>query len=80
MAGCGRWLAAEANNRKGEFVLVVEGCAAEHFRRTGAARALALVAKLRPGFAMKQAVALASEITGARKNALYQAVLDDEQG
>lgn len=80
VAGCGRWLAAEANNRKGEFVLVVEGCAAEQIAERQFQRALALVAKLRPGFAMKQAVALASEITGARKNALYQAVLEDEQG
>lgn len=79
VAGCRQWLAADGNNRKGEFVLVLEGCSAEQIAERQFQRGLELVAKLRPGFAMKKAVALASEITGARKNALYQAVLDNEQ-
>lgn len=75
VAGCSDWLAADSNNRKGEFVLVLAGCSPEQIAEQQFQRGLELVAKLRDEFAMKKAVALASEITGARKNALYQAVL-----
>lgn len=80
LAGGCTWLAQEANNRKGEFVLVVAGCDAETLADQQFQRARSLVARLRPAFAMKEAVALASEVTGARKNALYQAVLEEDQG
>ncbi|MCC7270244.1 MAG: rRNA (cytidine-2'-O-)-methyltransferase, partial [Rhodocyclaceae bacterium] len=67
------WLAADADRRRGEFVLAVsapppaEGVPAE------AARMLdALLAEL----PLKQAVKLAAEISGASKNALYDLALE----
>ena len=67
------WLAADANRSRGEFVLVLhaqaevvaDGRAAhDHTLRT-------LLAEL----PLKQAVALAAELTGAPRNALYERAL-----
>ena len=67
------WLAADANRSRGEFVLVLhaqaevvaDGSAAhDHTLRT-------LLAEL----PLKQAVALAAELTGAPRNALYERAL-----
>ena len=67
------WLAADANRSRGEFVLVVHAQAAgvvdgsaahDHTLRT-------LLAEL----PLKQAVALAAELTGAPRNALYERAL-----
>ena len=68
------WLAADSNQRKGEFVLIVEGAGEEAEPGDGSAqRALtALLAEL----PLKQAVHLAAKITGEKKNELYQRALD----
>lgn len=79
LAGGCSWLDQDANNRKGEFVLVVAGCDPETLAEQQLQRARGLIARLRPAFTMKEAVALACEVTGARKNALYQAVLQEDQ-
>ena len=67
------WLNADANNQRGEFVLLVSG---EVARQEGMAaeteRILALLLKELP---LKQAVQLAVQITGAGKNELYQRAL-----
>ncbi|MDE2092474.1 MAG: 16S rRNA (cytidine(1402)-2'-O)-methyltransferase [Burkholderiales bacterium] len=68
------WLAADANRSRGEFVLVV------HAQATVAADSPALAhdATLRTLLAalpLKQAVALAAELTGAPRNALYERAL-----
>ncbi len=67
------WLAADANRSRGEFVLVV------HARATAPdAAPLAHDGVLRTLLAelpLKQAVALAAELTGAPRNALYERAL-----
>jgi 16S rRNA (cytidine1402-2'-O)-methyltransferase len=71
------WLATDPNNARGEFVLVLHGQPPD---ATGSAdtlpaeaeRALAL---LLPALPLKQAVALAAELTRAPRNALYQRAL-----
>ena len=68
------WLAADANRSRGEFVLVLHGLGLQ----ADADPALAHDALLRPLLAalpLKQAVALAAELSGAPRNALYERAL-----
>lgn len=69
------WLAADDNHRRGEFVVLVQGAPAADDDAIGAEaqRVLAILQKALP---LKQAAALAAEITGVRKNALYQLALE----
>ena len=69
------WLQADTNQQKGEFVLLLSGAEildkseiSEHARRT----LECLLAEL----PLKQAVKLATAITGENKNTLYQLALD----
>lgn len=81
------WLAADAQRQRGEFVLVLHATApqagADDDLPDAALRVLALLVAELP---MKQAVALAAQITGAPRNRLYEAGLkltrggDDEPG
>ncbi|MBI5435753.1 MAG: 16S rRNA (cytidine(1402)-2'-O)-methyltransferase [Nitrosomonadales bacterium] len=68
------WLNADANNQRGEFVLLVSGAAAQ---REGldaeVERVLALLLEELP---LKQAVQLAVQISGAGRNELYQRALE----
>jgi 16S rRNA (cytidine1402-2'-O)-methyltransferase len=67
------WLAADANRRRGEFVLVVEGApAAEDADADVSNRALTILLGALP---LKQAVDLAAKIGGGRKNELYKRAL-----
>lgn len=68
------WLAADANRQRGEFVLLVAGAAPLDGQALGedVQRVLQLLLAELP---LKQAVKLATEITGAKKNALYQLAL-----
>ena len=68
------WLEADANRVKGEFVLLVEG-APEGVAGISpeARRTLAILLEELP---VKQAAALASRITGVRKNELYDLALE----
>ncbi len=73
------WLNADANNQRGEFVLLVSGAAVQ---REGldaeAERILTLLLKELP---LKQAVQLAMQVTGTGRNELYQRALElKEQG
>jgi 16S rRNA (cytidine1402-2'-O)-methyltransferase len=68
------WLAADANRARGEFVLVL------HAAPTAAAEALpaealATLKVLLRELPLKQAVALAAELSGAPRNALYEEAL-----
>lgn len=69
------WLAADPNRSRGEFVVLAQG--AEPLPDSDvppeAQRVLAVLLRELP---VKQAAALAAEITGARRNALYQWALD----
>jgi len=68
------WLDADPNRLKGEFVLVVQGApmAGETQVEEGE-RVLALLLRELP---LKQAVQLAAEITGTKRNALYARALE----
>lgn len=69
------WLAADPNRQRGEFVLLVAGAPASDESEIGAETRRVLDILLRE-LPVKQAAALAAEITGARKNALYQLALE----
>lgn len=67
------WLNADANNQRGEFVLLVSGAPEKpEGLDTEAERILALLLQDLP---LKQAVKLAVQISGAGKNELYQRAL-----
>jgi 16S rRNA (cytidine1402-2'-O)-methyltransferase len=68
------WLAADANRSRGEFVLVVHALAgpAPDVESAGHDSTLRLLLAELP---LKQAVALAAQITGAPRNALYERAL-----
>jgi 16S rRNA (cytidine1402-2'-O)-methyltransferase len=68
------WLNEDANRLKGEFVLIVQGAATmadESAEQTE--RVLEILLREVP---LKQAVLLAAEITGAKRNALYARALE----
>ncbi|TFZ07055.1 16S rRNA (cytidine(1402)-2'-O)-methyltransferase [Ramlibacter henchirensis] len=67
----GGWLAADAQRSRGEFALVLHGVA-EAAHQDDGERVLRL---LLPELPVKTAVKLAAEITGAPRNALYEAAL-----
>ena len=67
------WLAADKNRLRGEFVLLVEGApAATNASDAEAERVLAILLAECP---VSQAAALASKITGKKKNLLYERAL-----
>jgi 16S rRNA (cytidine1402-2'-O)-methyltransferase len=71
------WLAEDPNRMRGEFVLIVEGAAAEPADSdTQAQRVLEILLRELP---LKQAVQLATEITGGKKNALYAHALETKK-
>jgi 16S rRNA (cytidine1402-2'-O)-methyltransferase len=71
----GEWLQQDANRQRGEFVLLVEPAPQQAEAEVGeeAQRILKLLLADLP---LKQAVKLAAEITGGKKNALYQYALE----
>ena len=66
------WVEADDDRRRGEFVLVIEGRAVE---RGGGVDARAALEALLAELPLKQAVALAAKVTGARRNDLYALAL-----
>lgn len=67
------WLDADANRQKGEFVILVEGAPpASDENDAEAERILAILLEECP---VKQAASLAAQITGKKKNALYERAL-----
>lgn len=71
----GAWLHEDANRQRGEFVLLVEGHAPQAAAEVDA-EALRVLQLLLNELPLKQAVKLATDITGAKKNALYQHALE----
>jgi len=70
------WLTADANRQRGEFVLVLHASQATAAASVDLpAAALAMLAVLLRELPLKQAVGLAAELSGAPRNALYQAAL-----
>ena len=69
------WLAGDAHRSRGEFVLVLHALAAVAADEGLPAAALQMLRVLQRELPLKQAVALAAEISGAPRNALYQQAL-----
>jgi 16S rRNA (cytidine1402-2'-O)-methyltransferase len=69
------WLAADSNRCRGEFVLVIHASAAAPAVAVGATEHDTLLRTLLAELPLKQAVALASKLSGAPRNALYERAL-----
>jgi 16S rRNA (cytidine1402-2'-O)-methyltransferase len=67
------WVKADPHREKGEFVVLVEGAAAG--LDAGDAQAERILAILLAECSVKQAAGLAAQITGRKKNALYERAL-----
>ena len=72
------WLAADPNRQRGEFVLLVEGAAPE-VAGTLSKDAQDLLQALLAELPLKQAVKLAAQISGAKKNDLYALALESQK-
>ena len=70
------WVKEDENRRKGEMVLIVEGHKAEEDALP--ADALRTLALLQAELPLKKAAALAAEIHGVKKNALYKSALEQQ--
>ena len=70
------WLNSDSDNQRGEFVIVLSGVEPEEALDENNLEAFRIAQLLEGDLSLKRAVALASEITGVRKNQLYQAMLD----
>ena len=72
------WIRADANRERGEFVVLVEGApAAQDGAEAEAERILRI---LLAECSVKQAASLAAQITGRKKNALYERALELKGG
>lgn len=74
---CCEWIVAGEHRRKGEFVLVLAGADQESLDRHTHQQAMSLVRELQPFMPLKKAVTLASRFTGARKNDIYAAAIEE---
>jgi 16S rRNA (cytidine1402-2'-O)-methyltransferase len=72
------WLKRSDNHQRGEFVILVEGLS-ETAAEDAPAQSEVLEILLRE-LPLKQAVLLAAEITGTKKNALYEKALELKEG
>lgn len=72
------WLGQDENHRRGEFVLLVEGFV--DVAGEAQEEALRVLAILLDELPLKQAVKLAAQISGAKKNALYDQALKWKAG
>lgn len=71
-----QWIAADSNQQRGECVLLVAGWQAPEGEDAISGEALRVLDLLLGELPLKRAAALAAEITGVRKNLLYQAALE----
>ena len=67
------WLEEDANRQRGEFVVLVQGAPPSDGSQADAERVLRILLEELP---VKQAAALAAQITGQKKNALYERALE----
>lgn len=78
MSQAAAWLAADSHRQKGEFVILIEQYAqASDADMTEAERVLKILLQ---ECSVKQAAALAAQITGAKKNVLYERALQIKAG
>ena len=69
------WLAADAHRHKGEYVIVLEGAPQNDDEGLAGAEADRVLKILLGSCSVKQAATLAAELTGQKKNALYERAL-----
>ncbi|MFI8607291.1 16S rRNA (cytidine(1402)-2'-O)-methyltransferase [Pseudomonas sp. NPDC077649] len=69
------WVAGDSNQQRGECVVLVAGWQAPEGEEAVSAEALRVLDLLLAEMPLKRAAALAAEITGVRKNLLYQVAL-----
>ena len=74
------WVEADSNQQRGECVLVVAGWQAPQGEEAVNAEAIRVLDLLLGELPVKRAAALAAEITGVRKNLLYQLALERKAG
>jgi 16S rRNA (cytidine1402-2'-O)-methyltransferase len=77
LAEASAWLAADPHRQKGEFVILLEGASA--IGDADAAQAERILTILLGACSVKQAATLAAQITGQKKNALYERALQLQQ-
>ncbi|MHA6492633.1 16S rRNA (cytidine(1402)-2'-O)-methyltransferase [Pseudomonas borbori] len=73
------WVASDSNQQRGECVVVVAGWQAPADDSAVSAEALRVLDLLLQELPLKRAAALAAEITGVRKNLLYQVALERQK-
>ncbi len=73
LAQAATWLQQDSHREKGEYVVIVEGASEESDQNDIEARRVLNI--LLTELSVKQAAALAAQITGKKKNALYQLAL-----
>lgn len=76
LAALRAWVEADSNQQRGECVLLVEGWEAPQGESAVNAEALRVLDLLLAEMPLKRAAAVAADITGVRKNLLYQAALE----
>ena len=75
---CLDWLRADSNHMKGEFVIVIAGCGASALIEERIASGVKILDILKDRVSTRDAIRIASEISGAKKNALYDIAIDNK--
>lgn len=73
------WVAGDSNQQRGECVVLVAGWQAPEDEEAVSAEAMRVLNLLLAEMPLKRAAALAAEITGVRKNLLYQVALEQQK-
>jgi len=79
LAELAAWVADDSNQQRGECVVLVAGWQAPEGEDTVSAEAMRVLNLLLAEMPLKRAAALAAEITGVRKNLLYQVALEQQK-
>ena len=73
---CLDWLRADSNHIKGEFVIIIAGCDASVLEEKRNSAGMRILDILKDRVSSRDAVRIASEISGAKKNVLYEKAID----
>ena len=79
LAELAAWVAADSNQQRGECVVLVAGWQAPEGEEAVSAESMRVLNLLLAEMPLKRAAALAAEITGVRKNLLYQVALEQQK-
>ena len=79
LAELAAWVASDSNQQRGECVVLVAGWQAPEGEGAVSAEAVRVLNLLLAEMPLKRAAALAAEITGVRKNLLYQVALEQQK-